>query len=85
MLKWLGGIGIGALLGAGTVLLLRHELTDVEYATPAGSPTEESYPVEQHVPLRDPTVGETAPREIPRDPCRYPTPRESIRAAGRTS
>ena len=65
MLKWLGGIVIGALLGAGTVLLLRHELTDVEHATPAGSPTEEPHPVEQHVPLRDPTVGETAPRETP--------------------
>ena len=65
MLKWLGGIVIGALLGAGTVLLLRHELTDIEHATPAGSPTEEPHPVEQHVPLPDPTVGETAPSKIP--------------------
>ena len=63
MPKWLGGIAIGAVLGAGTVLLLRLELPVVEHPTPA--PTEEPHPIEQPVPLRVPTVHETAPREAP--------------------
>ncbi|MDE0660069.1 MAG: hypothetical protein OXI79_10520 [Gammaproteobacteria bacterium] len=66
MLKWLGGIAIGAVLGAGTVLLLlRLELPVVEHATPAPAPTEEPHPTEQRIPLRVPTVHQSAPPEAP--------------------
>ncbi|MDE0045313.1 MAG: hypothetical protein OXU19_05545 [bacterium] len=66
MLKWLGGITIGAVLGAGTVLvLLRLELPVIEHPTPTPTPTEEPHPVEQPVPQRIPTVHETAPPVAP--------------------
>ncbi len=65
MLKWLGGIAIGALLGAGTVVWLRHELVAVERATHAPGPTEGPHAVNHGVQLRHPTVRETAPREVP--------------------
>lgn len=63
MLKWLGGIAIGVLLGAGTVLLLRHEPAAVERAMLAPDPTDEPHPIERPVPLRGPAVDESAPPE----------------------
>ena len=65
MLKWLGGIAIGALLGASTVVLLRQELPEVEHALPVPGPTEAPHSIKQPVPLHDPTVGKATPREIP--------------------
>ena len=65
MPKWLAGIVIGALLGAGAVLLLRPGMPEVESAIPAPKPIEEPHSTEQPVPLRRPTVAETAPRAIP--------------------
>ena len=64
MLKWLGGVATGAVLGAGTVLLLRLELPVVEHPTPAPA-TEEPHPIEKPVPSPVPTVHETAPPEAP--------------------
>ena len=66
MLKWLGGIAVGAVLGAGTVLLLlRLELPVVEHPTPAPAPTEEPHRTERPVPSRVPTVHDPAPSEVP--------------------
>ena len=66
MLKWLGGMAIGAVLGAGTVLLLlRLELPVVEHPTPAPAPTEEPRRTERPVPSRVPTVHHPAPSEAP--------------------
>ena len=65
MLKWLGGIAIGALLGAGAVVFLGFELAEVEPATPTPRPTQEPHSVKQPVSLRDPPRGESATSEIP--------------------
>ena len=65
MLKWLGGIAIGALLGAGAVVFLGFELAEVEPATPTPRPTQEPHSVKQPVSLRDPPTGESATGEIP--------------------
>ena len=66
MLKWLGGIAIGAVLGAGTVLLLLWVgLPVVEHPTPAPAPTEAPHRTEQRIPLRVPTVHESVPPEAP--------------------
>lgn len=65
MLKWLGGIAIGALLGAGAVVFLGFELAEVEPASPASGPTQGPHSVMQPVPSRDPTVGERTPTETP--------------------
>ena len=65
MLKWLGGIAIGVLLGASAVVLLRGELAEVEFATPVPVSTEEPHPITQSAPSGGSTVPETATREIP--------------------
>lgn len=64
VLKRLGGIAIGALLAAGTVLLLRHGPVDVERATHAAEPTEEPQAVNHGAPAHHPPVREVV-REIP--------------------
>ena len=62
MLKWLGGIAIGAVLGAGTLLvLLRLALPVVEHPTPGPAPTEKPHPLKQPLPTQVPTPHETAP------------------------
>ena len=65
MLKWLGGIVIGAVLGAGAVVLLWPELGEVEPATLAPHPTQEAHAVKQPVRSRDTTVDESAPTDFP--------------------
>ena len=58
MLKWLGGIVIGAVLGAGAVLLLSDEQPEVERASPPARPIQEPQTLA-------PTTREAIPEQIP--------------------